>query len=1016
MKKEETGRDSKVKRRSSRIEKTGYLLNIGVKIQKLACGVSHCVLLDESFCVFTMGSNEFGQLGIINSKSGMIECGNKLDTIHRLSLKDMNYVAATDYTSCCFKEQEQTFFSWGYGKHGELGLGLDIIKSHQPKKVNFALEIKGGFWVQSTATSVILLSKTLLSMVVFGKVSKALIKFIGPGSVYLELMQEKKFICLFKPVLFSDWCKNDFAFRQGRSLLFRKFIEMNNVFILIPADLGLQFIRIMEKTLTIQTIITMFSFENSKVLQVLSLKTDILLLLIQSFGTKKGIRLIAVQIDKTVIHRILVRPKVVLDGFTFCLTRTTCLCKVIRGDEVHVLLISDAAALLLSSDWQFPELSFQFNRVFLFSNLGSYKSTTVKESVTIANLEYEVPRNQNRELLNKITAQGNFVTLDEHYDLTAFGRKLFDDNLVLEARRIFYSFDTDFSNELETSEFKKALIRFGFNSKIPFKRLTLKRCQNLIRKFDENNNGKISLEEFLSFAYFYKWQTYDGNRKFHIVRKISRSLFSNYSLTYKERRLSPKTYLFFAEIFLKILIKLNMRSSIKEENLTKILYPINQKKLCFGEVDFSNLDLADEHIEALKIALICVPVIKKLDLRSNKLTPLGAKKLIEIQKVHDLLANYHGCAQCIICKDILPFSNIRNVEDSDLISCKCSPTSKGGLFYRLPVFWLEEVRITQRITCIQVESYLCFQLRNRINIISRNILSRKNKGISREKVLNQAHKLFAEVIVKLKSMLRNEFSENTFRKEVQRVFLEADTDKSGFLELSEVGKCLSLLGEKRYSKEELLLLFKDIDADNNGRITLKEFTEFALSSGNKRKRQKHLLGSKTFELVACSYDEQFTEAAIILRLNFVFDGLRENLLMVYERKCKNMLRGLEVEIRSELNGCGPELFNRSVSESTENTFPKLRLNFLELLQNKLLYCTGKVKESDWTFEVQETSVLLDMINHLGHSLREEQFKKYISSISAREAYQVDEKVLIHTDDGQVTVLDVSFIGLQKELS
>ena len=68
------------------------------------------------------------------------------------------------------------------------------------------------------------------------------------------------------------------------------------------------------------------------------------------------------------------------------------------------------------------------------------------------------------------------------------------------------------------------------------------------------------------------------------------------------------------------------------------------------------------------------------------------------------------------------------------------------------------------------------------------------------------------------------------KREIHRVFLEADADGSGYLDNTELATCLKLLGIDAEKKSKQALL-NEIDADGNGFVTLDEFMEFALTLG-----------------------------------------------------------------------------------------------------------------------------------------------------------------------------------------
>ena len=57
---------------------------------------------------------------------------------------------------------------------------------------------------------------------------------------------------------------------------------------------------------------------------------------------------------------------------------------------------------------------------------------------------------------------GNFLTPDLLHRIELLTRKLKDDNFILEAKRIFYTYDEDLSEEIDLDEFHKIVHNLGF--------------------------------------------------------------------------------------------------------------------------------------------------------------------------------------------------------------------------------------------------------------------------------------------------------------------------------------------------------------------------------------------------------------------------------------------------------------------------------------------------------------------------------------------------------------------------
>lgn len=86
------------------------------KVVSVASGWYHVLLLTESYRVFAVGRNSFGQLGhpsVLHSSTPLlVDCGVPIDAIHCGS---EHSIAVT--------QDRTTLYLWGWNEHGNLGLG-----------------------------------------------------------------------------------------------------------------------------------------------------------------------------------------------------------------------------------------------------------------------------------------------------------------------------------------------------------------------------------------------------------------------------------------------------------------------------------------------------------------------------------------------------------------------------------------------------------------------------------------------------------------------------------------------------------------------------------------------------------------------------------------------------------------------------------------------------------------------------------------------------------------------------
>ena len=445
---------------------------------------------------------------------------------------------------------------------------------------------------------------------------------------------------------------------------------------------------------------------------------------------------------------------------------------------------------------------------------------------------------EEKRLREKETEHGNSVSSDIVYDLKARGRRLEDDNFVLEAKRTFYSIDTDRSKGIDLEELRQGMRLLGF-------RVSKEGARRLMDYIDLNNDGIIGEDEFLAFAYSREESLRQMNIFWRLLSWLRRKVIP---------RVSELGYLYFVETFMSECVKRGVWKTLPKAARKKMCLPVKQRYFKFGKVDFSGCSLTDTHVEALCVALKVVPVIKRIKLKGNRISGDGGEQLLELMKWHDEMADYRECAICLICNRPIAFEDHLELEAARGESCPCFPASRGGHYYRLPVHFLQEVDIQDPISYEQrLMSYkvkLNRELRAYLKKCLHDGLLDINRDAPREtqirqhmRVLGQetgtpiTYKEFKRDFFSIISNTADEFEEVCLKgitkatrgKEIRRVFLEADADESGSLELQEIQKCFKLLG-LRVSQKQAHRYFRELDKDGNGSVSLEEFEQFMKSS------------------------------------------------------------------------------------------------------------------------------------------------------------------------------------------
>ena len=125
------------------------VLNSPPNIVQFVCGYYHCLFLDSEGNVFSVGNNEFGQLGLAhNTKQNEL---NKIPNIPPIK------IISCANSSCYLIDFEGNLWSFGYNTFGQLGHG-DTTYINAPKVINI-LKTFNKYLMDVVGT--ILLPKTL---------------------------------------------------------------------------------------------------------------------------------------------------------------------------------------------------------------------------------------------------------------------------------------------------------------------------------------------------------------------------------------------------------------------------------------------------------------------------------------------------------------------------------------------------------------------------------------------------------------------------------------------------------------------------------------------------------------------------------------------------------------------------------------------------------------------------------------------------------------------------------------
>ena len=109
-----------------------FVLNTPPNIDQFSCGSNHSLFLDSDGTVYSVGDNEFGQLGLGHNTNQ-----NVLNKIPNIPIQTISSVLG----SCFLIDFEGNLWSFGYNEDGQLGHG-DKTNINAPKIINTFKDIQ----------------------------------------------------------------------------------------------------------------------------------------------------------------------------------------------------------------------------------------------------------------------------------------------------------------------------------------------------------------------------------------------------------------------------------------------------------------------------------------------------------------------------------------------------------------------------------------------------------------------------------------------------------------------------------------------------------------------------------------------------------------------------------------------------------------------------------------------------------------------------------------------------------
>lgn len=363
----------------------------------------------------------------------------------------------------------------------------------------------------------------------------------------------------------------------------------------------------------------------------------------------------------------------------------------------------------------------------------------------------------------------------------------------------------EYISRLRQNKYLNFLTRVDFSLKIRSKKSKSKLNESKIFEYEDKNSQEVVVD-YLALA------TLDPDKPVHRIIKNS-------------GQACKKIYFFFVEVFIKECIKRNIWQDLNDLEQKQIMFPFAAESSlqdtypsfkAFLEsgfkLNFSGLSLRDDHIFCLSVALKTVPVVSSLNLRNNKITMEGVDSILELLEHQDKLAEYQDCAICLLCKKVLAFEDTLNYFLDENISCSCSPLSRGGHFYKLPLFYLEFVKLRDDVEVSQVTVYfkteilhktligltdiLIFNDNDEVDRPGAALLDATELGMEIDIFRARIETVALKLVKDIKAHLNKDLTDDVFNQEIKRVFKETDVDKSGYVDLSELILLAKRLGIK----------------------------------------------------------------------------------------------------------------------------------------------------------------------------------------------------------------------------
>lgn len=223
-----------------------------------------------------------------------------------------------------------------------------------------------------------------------------------------------------------------------------------------------------------------------------------------------------------------------------------------------------------------------------------------------------------------------------------------------------------------------------------------------------------------------------------------------------------------------------------------LVAPKNNRLLESGVLDLTYCGLNNDMACALAVALKVAPVLKKLDLRNNRITTPGAEAILGAVKFQVKLHEQDHTQICLMCNEVLEF-----LEGEDRVSCECFPVSRNGYEYLRPIYLLESVYLFNSVSNSS-------KVEQAKEDIQRNMMFEFESFdlCQHPQSLPQVKSWFKTNLQKycgiLESDLNGVLSEQAKKTLATKVFLELDKDNSGELDSQELRKLIKKVEQIRF--------------------------------------------------------------------------------------------------------------------------------------------------------------------------------------------------------------------------